>query len=198
MAATSAPYGLKPVARQGSLPFAGATREYVLTTNSSTAIFTGDLVTITAGQLAPVANTPTTTRNTNTPIGVFVGCKYNDGNTIKFAQYLPANAVTNGYTDIRCYVVDDPEALFVVQASGAVTRADIGKNAPLTNFGQGSTATGNSKVQLDQSGINTTNTLAVRIVDLIDNAFSAPGDAYTDCVVVFNQGVHAYRNATAA
>jgi len=47
----SAPYGLKPINLVGGLPFAGATRQFAITTTSvsyGTNIFNGDIVTLTA------------------------------------------------------------------------------------------------------------------------------------------------------
>lgn len=197
MSSTSAPYGLRPVKLIGSQQFAGAIREIKMTTNSANGIFTGDLVNITAGQPSAITATPTTTANTATPVGVCVGVRYTDpvNQQERHNTYLPANAITNGYTNVWIKVVDDPDCLFVVQADGAVTRANIGKNAALGNFSAGSTTTGNSKVNLNTASIATqANTQAVRIIDCVESAFSTAGDAYTDVYVKFNQGVHAYQN----
>ena len=83
--------------------------------------------------------------------------------------------------------------MYQVQADGSVTVADIGNNAALGNFSNGSVTSGNSKVNVSATTANTS-TLAVRIVDLVDGAptFSTPGDAFTDCIVKFNFGVHSY------
>jgi hypothetical protein len=206
MAATSTPYGLLPLGgKLGSRPDNHGVTTFRLIGDNSVAIYLGDLVNSAAGVLNAIGTTPTTTRNGNTPLGVMLGAEFTDPvtKTRIFSQHLPVNAHTayNAYGQIVVHICDDPDQLFKVQADGAVTAASIGKNAALTNFGQGSATTGKSKVQLQSSSINTTNTLAVRIVDLVNNmaltpAGSAPGDAYTDCVVCFNQGVHAYRNAT--
>jgi hypothetical protein len=198
MAATASPYGLRPVKVLGGGYNTNSIREIKMTVNSASGIFAGDLVSTTAGEPAAAAATPTTTGSANTPTGVCVGVRYVDP-TLKQAHhgmYLPANAITNGYTDVWVKVVDDPDMLFLVQADGAVTRASIGLNAALGNFGAGSTATGNSAVNLASASIAVTATLAVRIVDLVDNGQSSPGDAKTDCIVMFNAGVHAHRNAT--
>lgn len=186
MANVAAPYGLRPVNLVGGRVYNHAFREYAMTTNSATAIYNGDLVTLTAGQPAAMAATPTT--STVGLIGVCVGVTYTDPvlKQTQFAQYLPAGAITAGYTNVKIRIADDPDTLFMVQASGSVTAASIGKNAPLGNFG-GSTTTGNSSINLTQGSIATTNTLGVRIVDLVD-----PGSSYTDCIVKINFGVHAY------
>lgn len=200
MPSTSTPYGLKPINLQGGQAFSGgAIREIAMTTNSATAIYSGDVVLLgasTAGQ--PTAATSTVTTSTAGVIGVCVGVRYVDP-VLKqqiFAQYLPGGAVTAGYTNVFIRVCDNPDQLYQIQGSGSITLANIGKNAPLTNFG-GSTTTGNSTIQLLAASIANTSTLAVRIVDVVNSGASggypqAPGDAYTDAIVKFNFGVHSY------
>lgn len=195
MATTSAPYGLVPINLIGGQSFTGGSiRDFTMTTNSATAIFKGDIVQLgaaTAGQPTAMSSTPTT--STAGLIGVSVGCSYVDP-VLKYQVYsnfLPAGAISAGYTNVAIRVVEDPDQLYQVQASGAVTLANIGKNAALTNFG-GSTTTGNSTIQLNQGTVANTSTLAVRIVDLVNGPLSTPGDAYTDCIVKFNFGVHTY------
>lgn len=198
MSTISAPYGLKPIKLIGSQPFAAATREIAMTTNSASAIYTGSAVTLNSGQPAIITGTPTTTRGTTTPVGVCVGVSYTDP-TLKyemFAQYLPANAVNLGYTNIKIKIVDDPDCLFMIQADGAVAATARGLNAALANVGAGSTTYGTSTMQLSASSAAATATLAVRIVDFWTAPGSTVGDAYTDVIVKWNSGVHAYQNAT--
>jgi len=191
MATTAAPYGLRPVNLIGGQPFAGQFREIPMTVNSAAAIYNGDVVIIgatAAGSVSAAAATVTTT--TGGVAGVCVGVRYVNPATKQplYAQYLPANAITNGYTDVYVRVVDDPDALFVVQAVGSVAGIVRGKFAALENFG-GSTATGNSSIRLSTPA--NTATLAVRIVDFVD-----AGSNFTDCIVKLNQGVHMYYSTT--
>jgi hypothetical protein len=194
MATVQAPYGLRPINLIGGQSFTGGTiRKYAMTTNSATGIFFGDVVSISDGQPSALTSTPTT--SSVGVVGVCVGVQYTDP-TLKYsqwAQFLPANAVNSGYTNIYVSVIDDPDQLYQVQADGSVTAADIGNNAALGNFSNGSVTSGNSKVNVSATTANTS-TLAVRIVDLVDGAptFSTPGDAFTDCIVKFNFGVHSY------
>ena len=64
MSTVSAPYGLKPISLIGGQSFTGGTiREYLLTTNNTAPIYTGDLVQLgasVAGQPTVVTSTPTT------------------------------------------------------------------------------------------------------------------------------------------
>ncbi len=194
MSTVQAPYGLRPINLIGGQSFTGGTiRKYAMTTNSATGIFFGDVVSIADGQPSALTSTPTT--SSVGVVGVCVGVQYTDP-TLKYsqwAQFLPANAVNSGYTNIYVSVIDDPDQLYQVQADGPVTAADIGNNAALGNFSNGSVTSGNSKVNVSATTANTS-TLAVRIVDLVDGAptFSTPGDAFTDCIVKFNFGVHSY------
>ena len=203
MSTVSAPYGLKPISLIGGQSFTGGTiREYLMTTNNAAAIFNGDLVQLgaaVAGQPTVVAATPTT--STAGIAGVCVGVRYQlAGQQLGYplyAQYLPANAVTAGYTNIFIRVVEDPDQLYQVQSLGSVGYGSIGKTVALANFG-GSTTTGNSTVALSATIANTS-ALACKIVDLVNSSStfggnfpSNPGDAYTDCIVKLNFGVHQY------
>jgi hypothetical protein len=198
MAATATPYGMKPVKLIGSQPFAGAIREYPMTANSATAIFNGDMVNINSGTAKAVTATPTTTwGSTTTPIGVCVGVRYTDATSKQevHSQYFPANGITTGHTNVFIKVVDDPDCIFQIQADGSVAATVLGGNAEVV-FTAGSTTTGNSKLALKSSTVALTATFALRVVGFVDTPGSAVGDAYTDCYVKFNQGVHAFQNAT--
>jgi hypothetical protein len=198
MAASVTPFGLKPYSMQGGQSFTGGTiREIKLSTNNATAMFNGDIIQLTAaGNPQPLTATPTTA--TAGVIGVCVGARFVDPILKQqlFAQFVPANAITSGYTEVYVRVVDDPDQLYLVQAATAVGTLTngafgaIGKNGALGNFG-GSTTTGNSTINL-VSGTNwaslaSTNTFAVRVVDIV-----TPSDAIPELVIKFNQGVHSY------
>lgn len=213
MSTVSSPYGLKPLSLIGGQSFTGGTiREYLMTTNNTAAIFNGDLVQLglaVAGQPTVIATTPTT--STTGLVGVCVGVRYQlAGQQLGYplyAQYLPANAVTAGYTNIFIRVVEDPDQLYQVQAAGSVGYGSIGKTAALGNFG-GSTTTGNATTfvtgTLSSGALTVSNaaTAAVKIVDLVNSSStfggnypSNPGDAYTDLIVKINFGVHSYYQA---
>ena len=189
------PYGLIPINLIGGQVFAGATRQIPIATNSSTAIFFGDVVRL--------ADTGTLAKDTGTsaatPVGVFLGCTYTDpvfGKT--FRQFYPG---TTNITDIVAYVQDDPDALFkvAVVSSGTtisfVNRTSVGNNAVLVQ-NAGSTTNGNSRVAVS-STTATTSTWPVRIIDVIPETSPAgnPG-SYTEVIVKWNQGMHQYLNPT--
>ena len=196
MSATSTPYGLEPTVLAGGSPN-GVIRSILLTANVATGFFNGDIINVGAGVATPVTATPTTTRNSNTPTGIFVGCTYFDTNKqVVTANYFPANGYTsfNANGPINILIMDHPDLQFKIQASGSVAYTAIGKNAALTNFSNGSTATGNSRVQLDHSSVAVTNTLGVKIIDIAPIIGNAAGDSFTDVICMFNQNVHSYRN----
>lgn len=205
MAATSTPYGLKPVNLIGGQSFnGGVIREFVLSTNNSTAMYNGDVIQLTsAGNPQPLAATPTA-GTTAGIVGVCVGVSYVDPNLKYqvFAQYLPANAITGGYTNVTIHVCDDPDQLYQIQGSAAFgtltngAAGAIGKNAALGNFG-GSATTGNSTVNLvvgaNGGSLASTATLAMRVVGVVA---ATATDNYPDLIVKFNQGTHSYYFAT--
>ena len=193
----SAPYGLLPINLIGGQVFAGATRQIPIATNSSTAIFYGDVV--------KLADTGTLAKDTGTsaatPVGVFLGCSYTDPTFGKtFRQFYPG---TTNITDVVAYVQDDPDALFKVAVVtafnsttiGYVNRTAVGNNAVLAQ-NTGSTITGNSAVAIDDT-TNTTSTWPVRIIDVVpETALAGNPGSYTEVVVKWNQGMHQYLNPT--
>lgn len=196
MATTAAPYGLRPINLIGGQPFAGSTRQLKIASGYATNIFFGDIVAIGVdGTIVKV-----TTAGTDAApfpagtVGVFLGCTYTNP-SLKYklhAQYWPAGTVAS---DAMAYVCDDPDALFQVQANAPVTQTMLGSNFAVVQTA-GDVNTGNSKVALDVASRATTATIGLRLVDVVDGPFSTIGDAFTDCIVKFNAGIHTYNNAT--
>ena len=211
MAATSTPYGLKPVNLIGGQAFnGGVIREFVLSTNNSYAFYTGAVIQLSsAGNPQPIQATPeapvyaaTSIPGTAGIVGVCVGVSYVDP-ALKyqvFGQYLPADAITGGYTNVTIHVCDDPDQLWQIQgdaAFGTLTNGPagaVGKNGALSTF-TGNATTGLSQtklvVGLNGSSLAATTTLAMRVVDVV--ALTAL-DNYPDLIVKFNFGVHSYNN----
>jgi hypothetical protein len=209
MANVASPYGLRPVNLIGGQPFAGQFREYKVAANNTAAIYNGDLVVLAAGQPAAVAATPVA-GTTFGIVGVCVGVRYVMPGTKQpmYAQFLPANAITGGYTDVFVRVVDDPDALFQVQGNSAFGTlgsgtngsgwpAAVGRNSTLIYTTAGSTTTGNSGVSVNVgsngAGLVTTVNLAVRVVDVVEGTES---DLYPDLIVKLNHGIHSYYATT--
>jgi hypothetical protein len=185
-------YGFKPVNRLDGLPYAGAIRQIPIAAAYATAILNGDTVAVnTSGYL--VAKTATATGDS---VGVLVGCQYvnSSGQTVQ-GQYYPASQSTSTALAFG-YVVDDPNAVFKVVATNgqnttpvAYDRSIVGANVAIS-VNTGSTTTGDSYYGIDGTSANTTNTLPIRVVDVVpDTATGAANVAattYYEFLVKFN------------
>lgn len=198
MATTASPYGLRPVNLIGGLPYSGSTRLIKIASAYGTNIFYGDIVSIlAAGTIAKVTATGADGTTNAFPagvVGVFVGCTYTDPNLKYkvFKQFWPASTVAS---DAMAYVVDDPNVVYQAQADDTMAQATLGSNVCVVQTA-GSTITGDSKVALDASSAATDSFLPFRVVGFVDGPTSAVGDAYTDCLVKFNAGIHSYTSGT--
>ena len=185
----SAPYGLLAVNRIDGMPYAGAIRQIPVASGYATAIFYGDTVKISNGYI--VADTGT---NNATPCGVLVGCAYTNssGQPVE-GQYYPAAA-----SNAVAYVIDDPMAAFkVAVVSGTtviagVSRDVVGSNMALVQ-NTGSTTTGDSAVAVLSSSSATTNTLPVRVIDVVPETATG-ADSYVELIVKIN--THQYNSTT--
>ena len=182
MANVNKPFGLRP---SGNLSATGAQKQYgyQLADNQAGAIYQGDLVVVYDGYIIKYdASTHAA------PTGVFNGCQYNDptrANKPTWKNYYPGSIdITTGI--IACEVIDDPSQLFLVQADGNVTQANIGKNADPTASTTGSTTSGVSNGSLSSASIAKTAALTFKIVGLYDSPDNALGN-YAVLVVKLNQ-----------
>ena len=160
MANVSEKFGLRPYRKLDGTPLVGAQNRYTIASGHTTAIYQGDMV-------IPLAagNIDRHTAGTSTAIvGVFNGCFYTDPTTQKptYRNYYPGSIAAS---DITAFVVDDPDAVFLIDADAAFTRAGLFANYSVTNT-TGVTQTGLSKVQLDVSTAATANTFAVQAIDI--------------------------------
>ncbi len=123
-------FGLRPYRKLDGTPLVGAQNRYTIAAGYATAIYQGDVV-------KPVAsgNIERHTANTSAAVvGVFNGVFYNDPTTQKptYKNYYPGG-ITPTQGDITAFVVDDPDAVFLMDADTAFTRADLFKNYSVTN-----------------------------------------------------------------
>jgi len=193
-------YGFKPVNRLDGLPYAGAIRQIPIAAGYATAILNGDTVQVdTNGYL--IAKTATATGDS---VGVFMGCSYvnSSGQPVQ-GQYYPASQSTSTALAFG-YVVDDPSAVFKVVATNgqttvptAFTRAIVGSNVAMS-VATGSTTTGDSYYGIDGTSAATTNTLPIRVVDVVPDTATGPANAtattYFEFLVKFN--LHQYDDTT--
>ena len=182
-------YGLRPYRKLDGTPLVGAQNRYTIASNHTTAIFQGDLVIpLTAGNIDRH-----TANNSAAVIGVFNGCFYTDPTTSKptFSNSYPGAIVAS---DITAFVVDDPDAVFLMDADAAFTRADLYQNYSVTTGG-GNTTTGISEVQLDVSVSGTNASFVIQAIDISqdpDNSDTTTANA--NVLVRINK--HFYRNGT--
>lgn len=186
MSSTAFPFGMVPTQQLAAGYNTQGFNAYAIEDGEATAIFYGDVVELlTTGYIEKDVGTATLT-----PIGVFVGASYVDPSIKYFlnSQYWPAattTSVTTGAGRPLGYVVDDPNAVFMIQADDTLTQAAIGANAAIVQTA-GTAAIGKSRNALDASSVDTTSTLPLRIVGLADLPDNAWGDAFPIVLVKFN------------
>jgi len=162
MANVSEKFGLRPYRKLDGTPLVGAQNRYTIKAGYATAIFQGDLVVPTS-----TGNIERATAGSSAAVvGVFNGVFYNDPTTGKptFKNYYPGG-VTPSQGDITAAVVDDPDAVFLIDSDDAFTRADLFTNYSITN-NTGNVQTGISKVQLDKSATGTASTFVIQAIDI--------------------------------
>jgi hypothetical protein len=193
-------YGLRPV--KGG-PFnagytTGGFSEYRIDVSAVTYnCYTGDFMTLTStGEVTrnntstgatPIAATPT--------IGVAVGYRYVDpnGTPVWSNKYIGSTSNTDAYA----FIVDNPEAVFLVQADAAVTYAAIGARAQVTDFGSAdaSDTSGNSGIVLSATSIATTGTFALQIIGVPEDGENEISST-PNVLVKLTPGVHQRNIAT--
>ncbi len=197
MANTQATFGFRHIGYLG-----GGAPDFQLSTGliasaNTTKIFRGDPVVrdATSGKIQQGAN------NTVALVGIFDGCMYqpNASSPPQWSPYWPgAGAVS----DPVAYIIDAPNAIFMAAAlNTSIVTANIGENVGYA-IGTGNTATGVSGATVDQSTLNTTNTLPFRVVAPVTTSGnfgqvgngSDPSTAYGWCIVAFNS--QNYKNTT--
>jgi hypothetical protein len=186
-------FGLRPYRKLDGTPLVGAQNRYTIASAYATPIYQGDLVTVnTAGNIERYSAANDAGLSTAV-VGVFNGVFYSDPTTQKptYLNYYPGGVTAS---DITAFVVDDPDAVFLINADEAFTRADLYKNYAVTNT-TGVTQTGNSKTQLDVSNSGTTISFVLQAIDISqdpDNSDTATSNA--NILVRINH--HQYRSRT--
>ena len=189
MANVAEKFGLRPYRKLDGTPLVGAQNRYSIASGHTTAIFQGDLVIpLTAGTIDRH-----TANNSTAVLGVFNGCFYTDPTTQKptFRNSYPGAIVAS---DITAFVVDDPDAVFLMDADATFAQADLFRNYSVTT-GSGNTTTGISEVQLDVSVSGTNASFIIQAIDISqDPDNSDTGSANANILVRINK--HFYRNGT--
>lgn len=172
MANIDAAFGLRPYERSGSNYNNQGVNAYPINfegSSSGTAslIWTGSPVIPLASGLIDIVGAAA--GGTVPLLGVFMGCKYiaTDG-TPTWAPYWPGYAAIKPSTEAIAYVADNPHALFVINADGALPDSALFANANLA------------------TAITGTNTSGYSLGELATATIAAPGAALNLKIVGFD------------
>lgn len=162
MANANAPFGLKPINRDGTAANDFAVGYYVIPATDTNNTFLGDPVIATGSADATTGYaivTKATAGTSNYITGVVVAV-------------IPVTEASTVYRQASTYAVvlvaDDPDQLFEIQSNGTTAVGNVQFNANFSFGAGGSTASGVSGGVLNESTDNTTNTLQLRIERLVD------------------------------
>lgn len=183
--------GLLPVGTVGGAPYTGAARQYSIPASDATAVFIGDLVTA-VGTSTTVNGVVLQDVAQSATGGVFQGVVV--GVLPDTSTSLPYRAAST----LRVVMVaDDPNLLFEtddISTGTPLAAADVGLNANIV-VGTGSTVTGYSAMELDNTTEATTNTLDVKIMRVVNRADNDPASASCKFLVKLNR--HRFANQIA-
>ena len=160
MANVDAPFGLRPVNRDGAAGFSGQLTEYIIEASEATDLFVGDPVNLGGTSVLDLVDgvyKPTVVRATagtgNYITGVIVAFKPITDESLTYK--------TDATTQRTVLVADDPFQLFEIQADGSVAVTDVGETADVIFTHAGSTATGLSGAELKTADIGTGSQLVI-------------------------------------
>jgi len=195
MANVNKAFGLRPLGKVGSNYNSDGNTQYSIASGTTDAIFQGDTVTFNVSAGASTGFIIKATPGAANILGVFIGCEYTDPTTSKttFKNYYPGSVAAS---DIVAFIVDDPYAQFLVQASGVAGVTAIGRNADLVQTVAGNTTTGVSGLELSTGTLGSASALNVKVIGVTaDPSNSDLTAAYADLIVTINE--HLYKAPTA-
>ncbi len=177
MANANTAYGLRPIGLAGSGVNSTGVTQYEIASDNTNAIYQyGIVVPLAAGVIDRAGDTA---GGTTQALGVLMGVEYQDSVQKKpvFLNYWPGSGSVSVDTNypVKAFVADNPNQLFKVASDATLTNratalATVFANASLGTSAQGgSTDTGSSTAALSVSSVNTTATLPLRIVGILDD-----------------------------
>ena len=177
MANANTAFGLRPIGLAGSGVNSTGVTQYEIASDNTNAIYQYAIVVpLAAGVIDQAGDTA---GGTTQALGVLMGVEYQDSVQKKpvFINYWPgANSVSvDTNFPVKAFVADNPHQLFKVASDASLTDratalATVFANASLgTSARSGSTSTGSSSGALGVSTVNTTATLPLRIVGILDD-----------------------------
>ena len=166
MANADTPCGFVPLRHRGG----GVIRanKYEFASAYGTALYTGDAVILSSGDVAIAA------QDSATILGIFAGCQYraSDGSMV-FSPYWPASTVTLGSERVTAFVFDDPMISYRVQtetSSTYVKATHDGSAYDIELDHAGSAFTGQSGMELDLTDTGTGQFIVLGLIDEPGNA----------------------------
>lgn len=194
MANTNSPFGfLQYYGGSGGAPTFSQTERRIASTNT-TAIYYGDPV-------MPVVSTANgyitqAAAGTTTLAGIFVGCKYlstSQKRTV-WSRYWPGSDATG---DVYAYVVDDPNARFLVQSSWSTplaTSVTTYGTTPVGQYCQFNIGTGNSNTGSSGAYVSTLGTTITYPFIVTDLQTFPPGSNGTDPTTQYYNVIVGFNN----
>ena len=211
MANQETAYGLRPIGLVGSGANSTGVTQYEIASNNTNAIYQYAIcVPLAAGVIDQAGDTA---GGTTQALGVLMGVEYVDSVSKKpvFINYWPGSGSVSVDTNhpVKAFVADSPDQLFKVASDATLTDratalATVFANASLgTSARSGSTDTGSSSGALSVSSVNTTATLPLRIVGIMDDAGNSDFTAAGIPLIVrlnahFNAGSRRFDSQTTA
>lgn len=201
MANVAAPFGFTQMGTASGPPNfarAGSPSPYKIKAGFVTSVFYGDAVRMwisgddvssAAGYITPWVIADGAGDATKILVGIFLGCQYYSTSQKKtvFSNYYPG---ADASADVDCYVCDDPDSQWMVQAStGPITAASIGAGVDIVASPIGNTLTGISGMSVGTP--TTTVTLPFKVVNLVT---SPPGANGTDITTAANKVIVTFNN----
>ena len=180
MANINAAFGLRPYVRSGSNYNNQGVNAYPinfdgLTTGTTSLIWTGTpVIPLATGLIDVVGNA---NGGTVPLLGVFVGCRYiaTDG-TPTWSGYWPGYAAGKASTEATAFVADNPDAVYVINADGALPDNALFANANLATAITGTNTSGYSLGELATATIAAPGAaLNCKIIGFDDQASTAAG-----------------------
>ena len=180
MANVNVAYGLKPIGKLGQATNSTGMTEYRIAVANTNPIFQGmPVIPLAAGVIDDLQ---AAAGGTVSIVGVFGGCEYTSSSTGKvvWSNYWPGSGADTAYP-VKAFVYDDPNQLFSVATSNVVAGADteaevrtaVFANIALATGNSGSTTTGMSSATADLNTIAATNTLALRVMGIVEDPDNA-------------------------
>ena len=178
----TAGFGLIPAGTIGSTPATSGQGEYYIDAAYNADLFQGTAVKSYQGYIITAQ-----AAITNTCIGVFNGIFYNAATTLKptWSNWYNQPITPANSEDIKCFVLDNPNQLFVGAIDAAAAQAEYGKTYGLTVTAAGSEISGQSSSTLTYATRHVTNN-QWRLVRSAEDPSNNESAAYRSVVVAHN------------